>query len=798
MARQFNQALVKRSFIRGVAAILIGSPALISAQAQPPHFTVEDSIGMQRFTSPDPDLSERVTSFSPDGRFFAVVTTRGLLKENLIESTIWLFDEHMVKAFAHDPTVARLAKPKMLAHFKGVNDTEPGDSPASVRSLRWSNDGRSLFFLARANSAKWHLYRAVVAQKKISRLTPATQDVAGFDFMGERIAYAVALPCALYPRSRVEVGTGLPIEALRNTKRRISCPNRNQLWTVKRGHVRAVIDPTRKKVERSNTYYGDTMLAMSPNGRYAIVARAVEEIRRKWERYAPGFVGTNGIIAASPERIKLAYDVEVPEELILVDLVTGANSVVVNAPLGRDLFYLGPTEVSWSPDGRSVILTNLMLPLDAGTEAEKSERLAAAYVVQLDLQTHSLKFVTRLKHNGPNDLHSWSPKQFQIDWLHGKLTVEYSAFGPNPETYRLDKGHWVLTDTSSEISSASATAPINVMVRQDLNTPPALFVGLGRSAGYAQIWDPNPQFKNLVFGHSEAFSWKDEDGEEVRGVLIRPPDYQPNRQYPLVIEARSYRQDRFVVDGTYATAVAAQAMAADGLMVLQAGEPAVPKGESFRKGTAAALDGYKAAVAKLAAEGLVDPRRVGIIGFSRTCDNVMYAVTRAPGLFAAATIANGFTYGVMGYLEIVDGTINNGAMKQWWLHYGGNPLGDALETFEQESLPFNLYRVMTPVRVETRDPDGMLTDWETYAGLRSLDKPVDLILLPYATHVVSMPADVYASQQGDVDWFRFWLQGYEDPAPAKATQYRRWENLCDLQRAENPTQPSFCVPSRTH
>jgi hypothetical protein len=56
-------------------------------------------------------------------------------------------------------------------------------------------------------------------------------------------------------------------------------------------------------------------------------------------------------------------------------------------------------------------------------------------------------------------------------------------------------------------------------------------------------------------------------------------------------------------------------------------------------------------------------------------------------------------------------------------------------------------------------------------------------MLPYATHIVTMPADVYASQQGDVDWFRFWLQGYERAMPQDPDQYRRWNHLRDLRDA---------------
>jgi dipeptidyl aminopeptidase/acylaminoacyl peptidase len=544
-----------------------------------------------------------------------------------------------------------------------------------------------------------------------------------------------------------------------------------------------------KRTERINTHLGDLMLAVSPNGRYVIVSRAVTEVPKIWERYEPG-VGTRRIAAVSPERLKLAEDIDIPEEMVLVDLETGANSALVDAPLGRDVQYLGPTDASWSPDGRSVMLTNLMLPLDGNTEAEQNERMRAAYIVLLDLQTHSWTPIVGLKQYGPKDLYSWWPEKIQTDWLHGELTVRYRAHGPAPETYKVDKGRWILTATSREAAGETSASPIEIVVRQDLNTPPALFVDLKGTADYRLIWDPNPQFKDIVFGHVESYSWKDGDGREVRGVLIKPPAFQDNRQYSLVIEARSYRQDRFVVDGTYATAVAAQAMAGGGLMVLQAGEPAVLQGESFRKGTAVALEGYKAVIAKLAGENLVNLQRVGIIGFSRTCDNVMYAVTQAPSLFAAATIANGFTYSVMGFLEMVDATTDNAAMKQWSLHYGGNPLGAAIEAYKRENVLFNLHQVATPIRVETHDSRNILTDWETYAGLRSLNKPVDLGMLPYSTHVVSMPSDVVdiaielEARMTEDAAFRMWCDARRKLAVRRGTHFNSTVDLVLWPRTE--------------
>jgi hypothetical protein len=51
-------------------------------------------------------------------------------------------------------------------------------------------------------------------------------------------------------------------------------------------------------------------------------------------------------------------------------------------------------------------------------------------------------------------------------------------------------------------------------------------------------------------------------------------------------------------------------------------------------------------------------------------------------------------------------------------------------------------------------------------------------------HVIANPVERMATQGMSVDWLRFWLQGYEDPAPAKADQYKRWRQL-KKQQAES-------------
>jgi hypothetical protein len=138
---------------------------------------------------------------------------------------------------------------------------------------------------------------------------------------------------------------------------------------------------------------------------------------------------------------------------------------------------------------------------------------------------------------------------------------------------------------------------------------------------------------------------------------------------------------------------------------------------------------------------------------------------------------------------------------------GTRPFGKGLEQWLKRSPGFNLDKVTAPLLVVGEGPASLLDMWEPYAGLRYLHKPVDLIMLNTDEHVLTNPVVRLASQGGSVDWFRFWLQGYERAEPiveARETsqqlreQYARWEKLCDMQVVQNPNEPAFCVRSRTH
>jgi hypothetical protein len=84
--------------------------------------------------------------------------------------------------------------------------------------------------------------------------------------------------------------------------------------------------------------------------------------------------------------------------------------------------------------------------------------------------------------------------------------------------------------------------------------------------------------------------------------------------------------------------------------------------------------------------------------------------------------------------------------------------------------------------------------YEFHTALNRLGKPVDLFFYPNGDHPLDRPFDRVASLQRNIDWFRFWMQGYEGKAPDyDPNQYIRWRELRKLQQ-QNEAKADGAIP----
>jgi len=464
------------------------------------------------------------------------------------------------------------------------------------------------------------------------------------------------------------------------------------------------------------------------------------------------------------------YNVRYVFEYELIDTTTGGAQILLDAPIGH-----GHSEVAWSADSHSVVISGTYLPTDVPDPAERTLRERNRFVAEVMVPSGEIVPICHEELK----LHGWDA---QLNRLLFESTVQlsYLDVAGRPVAYQKTQAGWMKISASA--ADLLTSEQVDVTLEEDMNTPPRVFLRDRKSGQTAVLFDLNPRFEELLFGRVQELSFKATDGHEVKAGLYLPPGYVPGKRYPLVIQTHGWNPDSFCIDGPYPTAFAAQPLASKGIVVAQLEEdPAyVVKPDELRHEQSA----YEGAIDYLDAKGIIDRDRVGIIGFSRTGLSVKYALTHSSYHFTAATIADGSDGGYYNYLTVLNWSPAAAKADSEGI-FGATPFGAGMATWLRNSPGFALDKVAAAIRLEANHPASLLFTWEWFAGLRRLGKAVDLIYMPEADHVLVKPWDRIISQGGNVDWFCFWLKGEEDSDPSKAEQYSRWGALKKLEvRAE--------------
>jgi dipeptidyl aminopeptidase/acylaminoacyl peptidase len=235
--------------------------------------------------------------------------------------------------------------------------------------------------------------------------------------------------------------------------------------------------------------------------------------------------------------------------------------------------------------------------------------------------------------------------------------------------------------------------------------------------------------------------------------------------------------DDFISDAPFlTTAYAPQSLASAGFMVVLAHYPAenrVPEGKYPGEMDFAYnwMSMVESVIDFLSARGLVDPNRVGIGGFSRTSWLTDFVLTHSRHKFVVASSADSGIYNYGTYFKYN----SRESMKSAETQVGGPPYGGTLANWLAYAPPFNVDKVSSAVLMEyTGLADHGL---EFLVALNRCGKAVELYRYPKGTHPLDTPWERQASLQRNIDWFRFWLQGYERPQPEDPEQYKRWRAM---------------------
>lgn len=749
-------------------------------------FSVAASIQMTRFSA-SVDGTSNDAIFSPDGRYAVVVTSRGLISSNQIESTIWIFDSEALKLFVNTQADGHAPTPRPLAKYEGdPNERTYGAYKGVISDVRWSHDSKLLYYLGSDNRRIQHLFAIGVEEKAPRQLSGADQDIHDYALSNGTVVYtgvqhsgndASRVPYESDEAKGAVALTGMALDSILFPKQG-TLPEEHTLWVV-RGHQ------SPRRISAGSFLALDSsaqVLSLSPDGKYVVeLLPRTERIPQNWSQYAPAPQTQDWRIDPSDPHSTSPANIIALKRYAIISLDTSKVSIL-DAPMAESLGYGDGLMARWSSDSRRLLVTNTFLPIEDGAPANGNRYPCTA--VTMDSVARNLACISWNRYQVTPSLFRLANASFKSLGDLVQLSFAKSDGGTQREQYRWDNHGWIPSKSDENADDSTLVDHSNgltLSVKEDLNSPPALIVTDLGTKRTRKLWDPNPQFGHMHLGAGAVYHWKDSSGFVWTGGLIKPVGYAPGTRYPLVIQTHGFRPSEFMTDGQFPTAMAARALASVGIMVLQVGT----HNEHLRsyQEVIDQIIGYKAAIDQLNTEGLIDLSRVGIIGFSRTSWYVESALIDLPKLFKAATLADGIDESYVQY--ILDGPDYPLFTEEFNAINGGSPFGNGLEQWTRTAPSFHTDKIKVPIRIEAiGGPSSILQEWEIYASLRLQDKPVDLIYLPHGEHILQAPLDRLASQQGNVDWFRFWLQGYEDPDPTKREQYKRWEHLKDLHEAD--------------
>lgn len=273
------------------------------------------------------------------------------------------------------------------------------------------------------------------------------------------------------------------------------------------------------------------------------------------------------------------------------------------------------------------------------------------------------------------------------------------------------------------------------------------------------FFQSNPQQSKYEWGSSKLISFRNSKGKELKAALYYPANYDATKKYPMIVntyEKKSNLVHQYnnpnstMVDGNPTV------FTSNGYFFLH---PDIEYGEGT-VGTDV-VDCTVSATNEIIARNLVDPAKIGLIGFSFGGYESAFMSTQT-NLFAAVVAGGGITDLVSFYLNV---GWNRGIpdmfrfqSENWRL--GKTPFEDP-SLYAKYSPVANAAQVKTPILIWSGKED-LHVNWhqsvEFYLALRRLGKEQMMLLYPGEAHGLMKPNNQRDFDHRIQDWFAYYLK----------------------------------------
>jgi len=501
--------------------------------------------------------------------------------------------------------------------------------------------------------------------------------------------------------------------------------------------------------------------------------------------------------AAIKEREKKYGEFQVVDQehrmahLFLIDVATKATRQLTSGA-----FVVG--SFSWSPDGRAIAFDHRV---DSSPASSGTADISIVTVADGTIR----KLVTQ---DGPDVRPVWSPDGSRIAFQSAMANSLYyysneviatvpaaggtpealtTAFDEDPSIVAWKQGGiffaasqrtwsylYHLDPTSKAIErlapsdewigssfSLSGDGGTVAFLGADSKSMAEVFVAPSSMKAPRRLTDMNAQTAGWSVTTREVVSWKSQDGTTIEGVLHKPPDYSAARKYPLlvVIHGGPTGVSRTVPysSSTYPVDV----WVPRGTLVLEPNyRGSAGYGEKFRAlnvrnlGIGDAWD-VLSGIDSLVAKGLVDPARVGTMGWSQGGYISAFLATHDSARFKAISVGAGISDWMTYYVNTDIHPFTRAYLK-------ATPWDDP-EIYAKTSPITYIKQAKTPTLIQHGDADQRVPPpnaYELYQGLQDQHVPVKLIIYKGfggIGHGPSKPKSQRATMEHNLEWFDQYL-----------------------------------------
>jgi dipeptidyl aminopeptidase/acylaminoacyl peptidase len=710
-------------------------PGLLRAQAQHTP-TLDETVSLKTISSP---------KISPDGRFVAYRMREANWKDNAYVSQLWLVN------------VATGAGFQLTRGKKSADQAE------------WSPDGRWLAFITERESSaieprslekkeekkdekpekpaekreekKEEVKDTDAGSKKPAdhqiwvispeggeawQLTKSETDVDRFHWSkdGKWIAFTANPPEWKASKDRKEKYSDYEVYEKDYQQK--------QLWVVDVGAAAKGYLPTEAKKVTSDVTLNIKSFAWSPD--------------------------STKIAFSATKNPLLAYNEE--EDIYLLELGQDKGVKKIVALPGPDSSPL------FSPDGKQLAFYTAL--------AQPYYYYANGHIVAVDLATVTAKPATT-----PADVKDLTSKFDEdpqpVDWgpnglyFAAEQKTNAHVFRVNPVSLEIQR---ITSPDTLLVEDASFTRDFQTVafIAEDTTHMAELYVSAASPFAPRKLTDSTAQVKDWKLGTVEVVSWKSQDGTLIEGILHKPADYEATKKYPLLVVIHggpTGTSEPTLSPDEYAYPV--QTFLSKGALVLEpnyrgsAGYGAAFRALNVRNLGVGDMWDVMSGVDSLIARGIVDPNRLGAMGWSEG-GYISAFLTTHTDRFKAISVGAGISDWMTYYVN-TDIT----PFTRQYLH--ATPWDDP-EMYAKTSPITTIKQAKTPTLIQQGSSDKRVPvpdSFELYRGLQDQGVPARLILYTGFGHGVDKPKSQLALLQANLDWFGFYI--WNEPIPKDSPLY---------------------------